>query len=122
MLNRFTQSPYALAVILSLGLIALVFIWGGSIAGCYILGVHYANTLAAKQAALAAKQLAIQKHAAIASCTSFHSLAAAGNGIHFPAVNAAHPSELALTRLFAGIHNLYTSSGCPQILKGIFPK
>lgn len=104
--------PYGLVVIGSLAILALLFVVGFSIAGSYLLTIHYVH---AYQASLQAAQL----KSSIGTCQSLHGLAQAGSGIHFPAPGAAHPSELALTRLFAGINHVYTSSGCPKVLAAV---
>lgn len=107
-------SPVAIAVIGSLVILIILLGIGASIAGSYVLMIHYVN-------ALTAKQVASQAHNAIASCKALHGIDKAGSGIHFPAPGHAHPSELALSRLFSGIHNLYVHSGCPALLKGVIP-
>lgn len=104
--------PYALVVIGSLAIIAILFVIGFSIAGSYLLTIHYVH---AYQASLQAAQL----KQAVGTCKALHALDHAGAGIHFPAPGSGHPSELALTRLFAGIHQVYTSSGCAKIVAAL---
>lgn len=52
----------------------------------------------------------------IGSCKALITLDHAGNGIHFPAPGKSHPSELALQRLFSGIHQVVTASRCQELL------
>jgi hypothetical protein len=52
----------------------------------------------------------------IGSCKALIVLDHAHDGVKFPAVNAAHPSEQALTKLFAGIHGVVQQSHCAELI------
>lgn len=102
--------PVAWAVVGSLAI--LVFFMGLAAA----IGASYALTLNAIHNSQTA-----QMKGAVAECRSLEALDRAGQGITFPTVNKAHPSELALTRLFAGIHGVVVHSGCSKVLPSTKP-
>jgi len=103
------HTPLAMAVFASIFALVLILGVGLGIAGSYALTLH---TLHSAQTA----QLA----AAVQECKALRVLDQSHNGIIFPRIGPDHPSELALTRLFTGIHGVYVSSQCPAILSGHF--
>lgn len=105
--------PTAIAVIASFAVVGVIFVLGGSIIGSYLLMVHYVHSFTIHE-------MQVQLKAAVQSCKALRALDNSHNGIVFPKINPGHPSELALTRMFKGIHEVYVSSQCPQILSGHF--
>lgn len=103
-------------LLIAVGTVAiLVFtaVIGASIAGSYLLMIHYVD-----QAAQA--RTTLELHSAVATCKALVTLGHAGDGVKFPHIGHAHPSELALARLFAGIHQVVTASHCTAILNGTY--
>jgi hypothetical protein len=103
-------TPVTVAVVVSLFVAACVIAIAAAIGGSYLL------TLRAIHDAQAG-----QKAAGVQTCKALHVLDSAHDGISFPLVNKAHPSEEALTKMFAGIHDVYESSGCSELLSGHTP-
>lgn len=99
-------TPTALAVYLSLAVAALIIIGGAAIGGSYALTIHTLNVAQANHI-----------NSGIQECKAIHALAHAGDGITFPKVNKAHPSETALTRIFTDSRAVYEASGCATLLK-----
>jgi len=98
-------------ILVALAIVILLAVTGGSIAGSYLLTIHYVHEFSTHQAQE-------QLKAAVQSCKALRALDDSHNGINFPKINSSHPSELALTRMFKGIHDVYISSHCQAILSG----
>lgn len=103
-------TPVTIAVTVSLFFVAIALSVGAAIGGSYLLTLHAIHDAQTAQVAGALKE-----------CQALRALDQSHNGITFPQVNKAHPSEEALTRMFAGIHEVYASSGCSAILSGHTP-
>ena len=103
-------SPSAIAVALSLGVVAFLVVGAASVALSVFLSLH-AVKVSTDNAANTERVAAVQE------CKALRALDDSHQGIVFPAVDKAHPSEEALTRLFTGIHGVYVDSGCPALLK-----
>lgn len=55
----------------------------------------------------------------VGTCKALITLDNAHRGIVFPNINQAHPSERALTKLFAGIHDVVVASKCHALLNAV---
>jgi hypothetical protein len=88
-----------------------VLLIGGGIAGSYLLNLN--NTQRALHVA-AENNL----HSSQGTCRALLTLDKARDGIVFPNIDQAHPSERALTNLFAGIHGVVEASHCSELLAG----
>lgn len=98
-------TPVRMAVMLAVGAVIIALIGALAIGGSYWLTLHTLNVAKANQ---------IKSSQQI--CKALRVLDEAHDGITFPAINAAHPSEEALTRIFQGDHEVYLTSGCPELL------
>lgn len=116
------RSPIALAVAVSVAVIAFILAVPSAIGVSYLVTanqIHH-NTVAIEQVQKQAAQRAIQQEirSSMGTCTALVTLDHASAGIKFPAPGKSHPSELALTRLFAGIHDVVSASHCKDLLDG----
>lgn len=103
--------PRVAAVLGSIFIAGLAIFLAASLVGGYLIANKVVDSQRAAQLAGAKRE-----------CASLKALDDSHNGIVFPKVDAAHPSEEALTRLFAGIHRVYANSGCDAILSGHLPR
>lgn len=123
-INRSLQNPIAIAVAVSIAVIAFILAVPSAIGVSYLVTssqIHH-NTMQIEQAQRDAntKAISLEIKSAKASCIALTALDSASNGIKFPAPGKAHPSELALTRIFAGIHEVVVASHCKDLLDGNF--
>jgi hypothetical protein len=116
------QGSYGLILLGSLLIVAVVFALGLSIAGSYLLMVHYVHVqnvaLIHAQAKATAAAKAAQLKSAVGTCKAVKAMDAASHG----ATNASSSASSYGHKLALAIHNLYVNSGCPALLKGIIPK
>lgn len=112
------RGSYGLIILGSLLIIAVVFALGLSIAGSYLLMVHYVHVqqaaLIAAQAKAATAAKAAQIKSAIGTCKAVQAMDAASYG----AINASASAASYGHRLALAIHNLYINSGCSRLLGG----
>lgn len=102
-------TPVTIAVMVSMFFAGMILSISAAIGGSYALTLHAIHTSQSSQLA-GAKQ----------ECRALRALDDAREGITFPHVSKTHPSEEALTKLFAGIHQVYKTSECPAILNDTF--
>lgn len=104
-MKRVINSPYAAVVVGSLIIVVVLAVLGGAIGGSYVLMVHYVTSFQAQQHALAARN-------AVGLCRAIQGMDLAGHGAVF---SDGQPASYG-RKLAAAIHQLFVSSGCPQVL------
>lgn len=104
-MKRLINTPYAAVVVGSLIIVVVLAVLGGAIGGSYLLTIHYVSSTQAAQHAAEARN-------AVGLCRAVQQMDMAGHGAVFSTGDAAAYGH----KLSAAIHQLFVSSGCPQVL------
>ena len=112
-------NPITAAVIASIAVFVFLFTAGAAVAGSYLvaLDVAHKQTVAAQKAASA--EAVAQIRNSIPTCRALVAMDNARLGITFPKIDAAHPSELYITRSAAAIHSVVVASRCTTLLDDV---
>ena len=114
-----SPNPVTAAVVASVAVFVFLLTAGVAVAGSYLVALNVAHKQVVAEQEAAASEAVAQIRTSIPTCRALVAMDDAKTGITFPKIDAAHPSELYITRSAAAIHSVVVASRCATLLDDV---